>query len=102
VHPAHIPLQRLDLVSFELIFCLNLFQFSNCFVSSVEWSQKAKRRRTTGTGRMQHLKVVARRYKNGFREGFFLYLKVVVLNFNLTFLFAGTTAKSQKKTPAAV
>ncbi|KAJ3176100.1 60S ribosomal protein L37 [Geranomyces variabilis] len=35
----------------------------------VEWSEKGKRRKTTGTGRMQHLKNVARRFKNGFREG---------------------------------
>jgi len=30
---------------------------------------KAKRRRTTGTGRMRHLKSMPRRFKNGFREG---------------------------------
>ena len=35
----------------------------------VNWSEKAKRRRTTGTGRMQHLKKVHRRFTNGFREG---------------------------------
>ncbi|KAJ1413579.1 ribosomal protein L37e-domain-containing protein [Ochromonadaceae sp. CCMP2298] len=34
-----------------------------------EWGQKAKRRRTTGTGRMQFMKDVPRRAKNGFREG---------------------------------
>jgi len=32
-----------------------------------EWGQKAKRRKTTGTGRMRYLKTVARRFKNGFR-----------------------------------
>jgi hypothetical protein len=31
------------------------------------WSAKAKRRKTTGTGRMRYLKTVARRFKNGFR-----------------------------------
>ena len=36
---------------------------------AVEWGYKAKRRRTTGTGRMQYLKNVSRRFKNGFREG---------------------------------
>ena len=36
---------------------------------TVEWAQKAKRRRTTGTGRMRHLKNLPRRFKNGFREG---------------------------------
>ncbi|KZP11097.1 hypothetical protein FIBSPDRAFT_871853 [Athelia psychrophila] len=35
---------------------------------SFEWGQKAKRRKTTGTGRMRHLKDVSRRFKNGFRE----------------------------------
>merc|ERR1712113_271603 len=33
------------------------------------WSIKARRRHTTGTGRMRHLKVVRRRFRNGFREG---------------------------------
>ncbi|KAJ0412157.1 hypothetical protein ATCC90586_005770 [Pythium insidiosum] len=33
------------------------------------WSQKALRRRTQGTGRMRYLKDVHRRFKNGFREG---------------------------------
>jgi len=33
------------------------------------WSMKAKRRHTTGTGRMRHLKLVNRRFHNGFREG---------------------------------
>nr|XP_042122194.1 60S ribosomal protein L37-like [Peromyscus maniculatus bairdii] len=33
------------------------------------WSAKAKRRNTTGTGRMGHLKIVYRRFIRGFREG---------------------------------
>jgi len=33
------------------------------------WAHKAQRRKTTGTGRMQYLKHVARRAKNGFRVG---------------------------------
>ncbi|KAH9629043.1 hypothetical protein HF086_007528 [Spodoptera exigua] len=33
------------------------------------WSVKAKRRKTTGTGRMRHLKIVRRRFRNGFKEG---------------------------------
>ncbi|CAE8606809.1 unnamed protein product [Polarella glacialis] len=36
---------------------------------SYEWSEKAKRRKAQGTGRMKYLKHVARRAKNGFREG---------------------------------
>merc|ERR1711915_930107 len=33
------------------------------------WGKKAKRRSTTGTGRMRHLKLVRRKFLNGFREG---------------------------------
>ncbi|ELW62320.1 60S ribosomal protein L37 [Tupaia chinensis] len=33
------------------------------------WGAKAKRRKTTGTGRMRHLKIVYRRFRHGFREG---------------------------------
>jgi hypothetical protein len=35
----------------------------------VNWSVKGQRRKTTGTGRMRHLKDLPRRFKNGFREG---------------------------------
>uniref|UniRef100_A0A915CPN7 60S ribosomal protein L37 n=1 Tax=Ditylenchus dipsaci TaxID=166011 RepID=A0A915CPN7_9BILA len=34
-----------------------------------QWSVKSIRRRTTGTGRMRYLKIVHRRFRNGFREG---------------------------------
>ncbi|XP_021719348.1 60S ribosomal protein L37-like [Chenopodium quinoa] len=33
------------------------------------WSMKAIRRKTTGTGRMRYLRNVPRRFKTGFREG---------------------------------
>ena len=33
------------------------------------WGEKALRRRTTGTGRMRYLKVVQRKFKNGFQSG---------------------------------
>merc|ERR1712098_658762 len=33
------------------------------------WSVKAKRRKTTGTGRMRSLAIVRRKFRNGFREG---------------------------------
>ncbi|PAV63004.1 hypothetical protein WR25_03895 [Diploscapter pachys] len=33
------------------------------------WAAKSIRRRTTGTGRMKHLRNVQKRFKNGFREG---------------------------------
>ncbi|CDS12880.1 Putative Ribosomal protein L37 [Lichtheimia ramosa] len=38
-------------------------------IRKFNWSEKAKRRKTTGTGRMSHLKLVHRRFLNGFREG---------------------------------
>ncbi|XP_052599732.1 60S ribosomal protein L37-like [Peromyscus californicus insignis] len=34
-----------------------------------KWSAQAKRRNTTGTGWMRHLKIVYRRFRHGFREG---------------------------------
>ena len=33
------------------------------------WSEKAKRRKTTGTGRLRTLSGIARKFKNGFRIG---------------------------------
>lgn len=36
---------------------------------AVNWGEKAKRRKTTGTGRMRYLKTVARRFTNGFQQG---------------------------------
>ncbi|KAJ2379072.1 60S ribosomal protein L37B [Coemansia sp. RSA 2607] len=38
-------------------------------IRSYNWGFKAKRRKTTGTGRMRYLKTVNVRFKNGFREG---------------------------------
>ncbi|KAJ2206211.1 60S ribosomal protein L37B, partial [Coemansia sp. RSA 521] len=38
-------------------------------IRSFNWGMKAKRRKTTGTGRMRYLKTVNVRFKNGFREG---------------------------------
>ncbi|XP_071478775.1 large ribosomal subunit protein eL37A-like [Diadema setosum] len=38
-------------------------------IRKYNWSMKAKRRKTTGTGRIRHLRAVNRRFKNGFREG---------------------------------
>ncbi|ODO11904.1 60S ribosomal protein L37 [Cryptococcus amylolentus CBS 6273] len=52
-------------------FCLACAQcgYPAAKLRSFNWGQKAKRRKTTGTGRMSHLKDVNRRFKNGFREG---------------------------------
>ncbi|EDO38233.1 predicted protein [Nematostella vectensis] len=55
--------------------------FPSARLRKFNWSMKAKRRTTTGTGRMRHLKLVYRRFQNGFQEG--------------------TQAKSQKKNVAA-
>merc|ERR1739845_186387 len=33
------------------------------------WSVKARRRKTTGTGRTRYLSVVRQKFRNGFREG---------------------------------
>ena len=51
-----------------------------CFVNYVwsfcldNWSVKAIRRKTTGTGRMRYLRNVPRRFKSGFREGMIISL----------------------------
>lgn len=55
--------------SCQLFIHETLFFFIIFLFDVDEWGQKAKRRRTTGTGRMSHLKTVTRRFKNGFREG---------------------------------
>ena len=39
------------------------------FFGTDNWGEKAKRRKTTGTGRMRYLKTVSRRFSNGFRSG---------------------------------
>jgi large subunit ribosomal protein L37e len=36
---------------------------------TVNWGEKAKRRKTVGTGRTRYLKDVSRRFKNGFQTG---------------------------------
>ncbi|PBP24026.1 60S ribosomal protein L37, partial [Diplocarpon rosae] len=38
-------------------------------IRQYNWGEKAKRRKTTGTGRMRYLKGVPRRFKNGFQTG---------------------------------
>jgi len=43
------------------VICLNYASIDN-------WSEKAKRRRTQGTGRMRYMKKVFVRASNGFRE----------------------------------
>lgn len=56
----------------ERVFVLTTPLYVYCFsylMFVVNWSEKAKRRRTTGTGRMRYLKTVHRRFLNGFQEG---------------------------------
>eukprot|EP01041_Mallomonas_annulata_P009730 gene9730-20234_t len=43
--------------------------YPNAKIKNFNWGEKAKRRRTTGTGRMRYMKTIPRRFKNGFREG---------------------------------
>jgi len=43
--------------------------YPNAKQRQYNWSVKARRRRTTGTGRTRHLKIVHRRFNNGFRHG---------------------------------
>ncbi|PPE02541.1 hypothetical protein GOBAR_DD00435 [Gossypium barbadense] len=51
-------------------FHLQKSRCSACaFPSAHNWSVKAIRRKTTGTGRMRYLRHVPRRFKTGFREG---------------------------------
>ncbi|PNP51155.1 hypothetical protein THARTR1_08217 [Trichoderma harzianum] len=53
---ADIPPPRCESSNISLLFTDN-------------WSEKAKRRRTVGTGRTRYLKEVSRRFKNGFQTG---------------------------------
>lgn len=39
------------------------------FSATVNWGEKAKRRKTTGSGRMRSLRDVHRRFQNGFQTG---------------------------------
>ncbi|PPD83667.1 hypothetical protein GOBAR_DD19392 [Gossypium barbadense] len=52
----------------SLLLSLNLRGFALLWDSD-NWSVKANRRKTTGTGRMRYLLHVPRRFKTGFREG---------------------------------
>ncbi|KAK9446704.1 60S ribosomal protein eL37 [Limtongia smithiae] len=46
-------------------------------IRKYNWSVKAKRRKTTGTGRERYLKTVDRKFKNGFRTGLAPPIKAV-------------------------
>lgn len=82
VHNVVIQRQRHVLVSKSRFF-VHLFWFSSIeaeksktflcallsYTHTDNWSEKGKRRKTTGTGRCRYLKIVRRRFRNGFREG---------------------------------
>ncbi|KAG6475034.1 hypothetical protein ZIOFF_064251 [Zingiber officinale] len=55
----------------ELSICIdiNLCSGLDLWAFGHNWSVKAIRRKTTGTGRMRYLRHVPRRFKNNFREG---------------------------------
>ncbi|SLM38429.1 60s ribosomal protein l37 [Lasallia pustulata] len=38
-------------------------------IRQYNWGEKAKRRKTTGTGRMRTMKGIPRKFKNGFQTG---------------------------------
>jgi hypothetical protein len=59
--PVHVSAKITPLKDPAVIYLLSL--------PSDNWSIKAKRRKTTGTGRCRYLKVVRRKFRNGFREG---------------------------------
>jgi hypothetical protein len=52
----------------HLLLHLHLFQ-ANLIYGADNWSVKAIRRKTTGTGRMRYLRHLPRRFKSNFREG---------------------------------
>ncbi|KAF7918474.1 uncharacterized protein EAE98_009717 [Botrytis deweyae] len=49
--------------------CTTIRIYANISLNKYNWGEKAKRRKTTGTGRMRHMKEVPRRFKNGFQTG---------------------------------
>ena len=54
-----------------LLFCYHNYNNNYCIYQNLSdnWSEKAIRRHTTGTGRLRYLKIVHRRFQNGFKEG---------------------------------
>ncbi|KAF4553209.1 Hypothetical protein D9617_7g029360 [Elsinoe fawcettii] len=46
---------------------VRLFRYRCC--TGNNWGEKAKRRKTTGSGRMRSLKLISRKFSNGFRVG---------------------------------
>jgi hypothetical protein len=61
-----IPQPKKNLCAMWISSCKDSLMY--LIVNVVNWSEKGQRRKTTGTGRMAHLKDMSRRFKNGFRE----------------------------------
>lgn len=79
-----------------------------CNFALDNWSVKAIRRKTTGTGRMRYLRNVPRRFKTNFREG----INFVTIGFSIAIVWfamylygyamnVGTEAAPRKKAAAA-
>lgn len=57
-------------------------------MASDNWSVKAIRRKTTGTGRMRYLRHVPRRFKTNFREGELMWKRIIGIG---CIFFCGTS-----------
>jgi len=68
---SHITCRRCGKVSYHIQkkACASCGYGATAQMRRFQWSKKALRRRTQGTGRMRYMKSVPRRFKNGFREG---------------------------------
>lgn len=65
---------------------------------SYNWGLKAKRRKTTGTGRMAHLRDVQRRFKNGFRcVNVYFCIRLSLISHPITFTRENTSAVKKVK-----
>jgi len=106
---------------FKEFFCLSEFGIEGCFWQTVRnlyeffvfgfldnWSVKAIRRKTTGTGRMKYLRHLPRRFKTNFREGKIKFTSLLMQNlFDVSVLicyslvYLGTQATPRNKGAAA-
>lgn len=79
------PAARVRKCKFSVIlFVCMCFDPMHCWLISTNvdnWSVKAIRRKTTGTGRMRYLRNLPRRFKSNFREGMLIVLPKIAFNF---------------------
>jgi hypothetical protein len=64
-----------------IIICIIFIAHYNFVLDN--WSIKAKRRKTTGTGRMRHLKIVRRRFRYIKKKIFYLCVKNELINYKI-------------------